>query len=198
MEASQIIREIVSEFRQVVEPELRRTRPPGSTEYTTQILTGLCRVGQRFGLLRLRGQSDRRTPGRPGMALRHDVVGIGRRGTYEVEFPLVAECEWGSQGLSEDDLQKLLVARATLRVMVYNQERKLAHRPAGVVGGLSGRARRHLPVDRLCRRRWGLSVRVRGSPRCGAGSPTKIIKVVIAEGYFRLNYSLRKLPMAAK
>ena len=38
-------------------------------------------------------------------------------------IPLVAECEWGSQGEVEDDLQKLLVARATLRVMVYDPKR---------------------------------------------------------------------------
>ena len=31
---------------------------------------------------------------------------------------MVAECEWGNFGAIEDDFQKLLVARASLRVMV--------------------------------------------------------------------------------
>ena len=32
--------------------------------------------------------------------------------------PMVAECEWGNFGDIEDDFQKLLVPRASLRVMV--------------------------------------------------------------------------------
>ncbi len=127
MEASQIIREIVSEFRQVVEPELRRTRPPGSTKYTTQILTGLCRVGQRLGYSAYAAKvTDEH---RDGPEWLYDTTWLELDDAGRMKsIPLVAECEWGSQGLSEDDLQKLLVARATLRVMVYNQKRMLAHR----------------------------------------------------------------------
>ncbi len=37
-----------------------------------------------------------------------------------VSVPLVAEIEWGNQGDVWDDFQKLLVARAGVRVMVFN------------------------------------------------------------------------------
>ena len=34
--------------------------------------------------------------------------------------PLVAECEWGNKDEIDDDFQKLLVARANVRVMIFN------------------------------------------------------------------------------
>ena len=34
--------------------------------------------------------------------------------------PIVAECEWGTLGAVKDDFEKLLLARATVRVMVFN------------------------------------------------------------------------------
>ena len=178
MEASQIIREIVREFRQVVEPELRRTGPSGWTEYTRQILTGLCRVGQRLGYSAYAAKvTDEH---RDGPEWLYDTTWLELDDAGRMKsIPLVAECEWGSQGEAEDDLQKLLVARADASSHGVRTEKKARPPSAGVVGGLSGRARRHLPVDRLYRRRWGLSVRVRASPRCGAGSATKTIKIVI-------------------
>ena len=38
-------------------------------------------------------------------------------------MPMAAECEWGNLGDIEDDFSKLLLARATLRVMVCNSGR---------------------------------------------------------------------------
>ena len=34
--------------------------------------------------------------------------------------PLVAECEWGNKGDIEDDFEKLLLARAGVRVMIFD------------------------------------------------------------------------------
>ena len=34
--------------------------------------------------------------------------------------PLVAECEWGGEEEIDDDFQKLLLARATVRLMIFD------------------------------------------------------------------------------
>ena len=39
---------------------------------------------------------------------------------YLNHIPLVAECEWGNQDQVYDDFQKLLLARADVRVMVFD------------------------------------------------------------------------------
>ena len=43
-------------------------------------------------------------------------------------LPLVAEIEWGNEGDVWDDFQKLLVARADVRVMVFDERRGLVER----------------------------------------------------------------------
>ena len=37
-----------------------------------------------------------------------------------VDAPLAAECEWGNEGDIEDDFEKLLLARAGIRLMIFN------------------------------------------------------------------------------
>ena len=41
-------------------------------------------------------------------------------------MPLVAEIEWGNSGDVWDDFQKLLVARADVRVMIFDEHHDLA------------------------------------------------------------------------
>lgn len=36
-----------------------------------------------------------------------------------IDAPLVAECEWGNPGDIDDDFQKLLLARASVRLMIF-------------------------------------------------------------------------------
>ena len=38
-----------------------------------------------------------------------------------VDAPLVAECEWGNKGDIEDDFEKLLLARAGVRLMIFDE-----------------------------------------------------------------------------
>lgn len=40
--------------------------------------------------------------------------------TYLRSIPLIMESEWGNQGDIEDDFEKLMVARALVKVLVYN------------------------------------------------------------------------------
>ena len=37
-----------------------------------------------------------------------------------IDAPLAAECEWGNEGDIEDDFEKLLLARAGIRLMIFN------------------------------------------------------------------------------
>ena len=37
-----------------------------------------------------------------------------------IEAPSVAECEWGNKGDIDDDFEKLLLARAGIRLMIFN------------------------------------------------------------------------------
>ena len=57
--------------------------------------------------------------------LRGDWPGLGRR--YRIAcVPLVAEIEWGNSGDVCDDFQKLLVARADVRMMIFDEHHDLA------------------------------------------------------------------------
>ena len=38
---------------------------------------------------------------------------------FLIDTPLAAECEWGNTGDIEDDFQKLLLARASVRLMIF-------------------------------------------------------------------------------
>ena len=56
-----------------------------------------------------------------------------------IEAPLVAECEWGNEGAIDDDFEKLLLARAGIRLMIFNgfdqaESERIAERLAKKVG----------------------------------------------------------------
>ena len=83
------------------------------TEWTRRILTALCDVGTRLGYTVCASNVDSADWGE----WLFDVCWLhGKRWLKAV--PMVAECEWENFGDIEDDFQKLLVARASLRVMV--------------------------------------------------------------------------------
>ena len=120
--AAKIIRHIIHEFRTRVEGDLKRSPPEGKSRYTREILTGLCRVGRRLGF------SVWSTPPakseRDGGEWLYDVTWLkaSPNGLYLANVPLVGECEWGSVSAINEVFPKLLVARATLRVMVYEND----------------------------------------------------------------------------
>ena len=64
---------------------------------------------------------------------------MGRYPSLHVEAPLVAECEWGNKGGIEDDFEKLLLARAGVRMMIFGSISKRIPKPRserGVGDGL--------------------------------------------------------------
>ena len=89
-------------------------------EWTRKIKTALCEVGKGNGYSVCASSVDTVTDHGEWLYdvcwLDYDAVDGGwLRG-----MPMAAESEWGDMGAIEDDFSKLLVARASLRVMVCN------------------------------------------------------------------------------
>ena len=106
MNPNALVREIVAEFRKL---EQAKDRP----EWTKKVLTTLCKLGRWLGYTAW-------AKGDPKEWL-YDVSWsncdtCGRL----ISVPMVAECEWGTLEDIAYDFEKLLLARAAVRVMVYD------------------------------------------------------------------------------
>ncbi len=82
-------------------------------QWTRKILTALCGVGSRLGCSVCASRVDNADWGE----WLYDCCWLAGSKWLKTVL-MVAECEWRSLGDIEDDFQKLLVARASLRVMV--------------------------------------------------------------------------------
>lgn len=89
--------------------------------WTRVIKTELCRIGQdSFGYkVYASGVSRHRRDGGEWLYdvtwLQYETSGRGEL----IDAPMVAECEWGDEQDIEDDFEKLLLARAGVRVMIF-------------------------------------------------------------------------------
>lgn len=93
--------------------------------WTRAVKTALCRWGLDHGFfVCAHGVADRfrESPKkkRPRYEWLFDVTCLAYQGNYLTGVPLVAECEWGDEDEIYDDFQKLLLARAEIRVMVFD------------------------------------------------------------------------------
>ena len=85
----------------------------GRAEWTGRVLTALCGVGRELGYTVCASG----VPGADWEEWLYDVCWLdGKQGLKSV--PMVAECEWGHVDSIEAEFHKLLVPRASLRVMV--------------------------------------------------------------------------------
>ena len=99
-------------------------RRANDTEWTKAIKTKLCQIGQEFGCkvgaLKSEVDKDHRNYGE----FLYDVTWLEYGGHGQlVDAHLVAECEWCNLIKSDeidDDFQKLLLARAGVRLMIFN------------------------------------------------------------------------------
>ena len=123
--------------------------PEGDTEWTKAVKTELCEIGREFRFQV--GASKVATENRDWSEWLYDITWLKyERGTAECEWdnklvdaPLVAECEWGNKGDIKDDFEKLLLARADVRLMIFtgsNQAKseKIAERLARKVREFKG------------------------------------------------------------
>ena len=109
------------------------------TVWTTVVKTELCKIGRdRFGCKVCASGVDKADFGE----WLYDVTWLeyekNDRGKLVnlVDAPLVAECEWGNKGDIEDDFEKLLLARAGVRLMIFDGNyqpgsKEIAERLAG-------------------------------------------------------------------
>ncbi len=113
-----------SEIIRAVKEGLNSLRTPvaAPTETWTRVIkTELCRIGQEgFGYkVYASGVSrNRRDDGEwlyDVTWLQYETSGNGEL----IGVPLVAECEWGDEQDIEDDFERLLLARAGVRVMIF-------------------------------------------------------------------------------
>lgn len=96
--------------------------------WTRAVKEALCRWSLDHGFYacahgvadRFRGEPKRK---RPRYEWLFDVTCLAYKGDYLTGVPLVAECEWGDEAEIYDDFQKLLLARAEIRVMVFDATR---------------------------------------------------------------------------
>ena len=101
-------------------------KPAGNTEWNKAVKTELCKIGRgRFGCYVCARDVDE-TDRDQGEWL-YDVTWLEyeKNGRSElkarrklVDAPLVAECEWGDLGDIYDDFEKILLARAGVRLII--------------------------------------------------------------------------------
>lgn len=87
----------------------------GNSQWTKAILTNLCELGQslKFSTWASRVPSDLRDGGE----WLYDTTWLGRDGS-SWSVPMIAECEWLGMDEVVSDFQKLIIARATVKVMI--------------------------------------------------------------------------------
>ena len=91
------------------------TQAWGNTQWTHAVLTNLCKLGQslNFSTWASRVPSDYCDGGE----WLYDACWLGRDGS-RWSVPMVAECEWLHMEEVKSDFQKLILARALVKVMV--------------------------------------------------------------------------------
>ena len=91
---------------------------------TTAIKTKLCEIGRTFQLW-VGAHAREVVEGlRDHGEWLYDVTWLEYEGDLLTDAPLVAECEWRGGEEIDHDFQKLLLARAGVRLMIFNGEHK--------------------------------------------------------------------------
>ena len=123
MDMNALVSKIVAEFREREQELLQRDLSQWrNTEWTEEMLTTLCKLGTELDyIVCASGVPDEYRVVNEWL---YDVTWCNSdiSDTYErlISVPMVAECEWGNWEEIVYDFEKLLVARATVRVMAYS------------------------------------------------------------------------------
>ena len=125
--------------------------PKGNTEWTKAVKTELCKIGRdRFSFEVYASGVENPEPGHGEWLYDVTWLEYEKNGRSElnarrklIDAPLVAECEWGDLGDIYDDFEKILLARASVRLMIFdgNQNpgsKKIAEQLAGRVREFNG------------------------------------------------------------
>ena len=145
MNPDKIIQEILKEFKKL---EHTDTSGWNQTQWTRAILTPLCSLGRQNKYYVYASSNFVDKQEKCGGEWLYDVIWCKYERKYENDFltsvPVVAECEWGNLGDIKDDFEKLILARAAVRVFVFdgrsckNGAEALANKLCDWVGAFEG------------------------------------------------------------
>ena len=122
MNPDEIIQALLREFKNLEQTD---TSGWNQTQWTREVLTVLCRTGQKqFHYLVYASSNFVGKQDKDGGEWLYDVTWCKYERKYEKDFlksiPVVAECEWGNLAQIKDDFEKLILARAAVRVFVFD------------------------------------------------------------------------------
>ena len=114
MDTEKIIEAIINKLKGLSQDQYR----------TSGILTALCEVGRNDEFKYSVHASSRFVKGnKTGGEWLYDLTWYEADDDgYMKSIPLAAECEWNPIGAISDDFQKLLCARAAVRLFIYNEK----------------------------------------------------------------------------
>ncbi|MCY4363216.1 MAG: hypothetical protein OXE42_13705 [Gammaproteobacteria bacterium] len=114
MSPEKIIQSLLEEFKKLEQTEIKQT------QWSRAVLTALCRVGRQLGCSVWASSQFVNREDKDGGEWLYDVTWLKYKGDFLKLSPMVAECEWGNIGAIKDDFEKLILARAAVRVMVFD------------------------------------------------------------------------------
>ena len=115
MNPDKIIQEILKDFKTLKSTLADEWRQP---IWTKAVLTSLCRAGSCLDFTVWAAHVDKQD--KTGGEWLYDVTWCEADDkNFLKSVPMVAECEWGDLDKIEEDFQKLLLARAAVRVMIF-------------------------------------------------------------------------------
>ena len=142
MNPDEIIKALLEEFKNLEETD---TSGWNQTQWTSAVLTLLCRIGkEQFDCLVYASSNFVDKQNKCGGEWLYDVTWCKYENDFMKSVPLVAECEWGNLAQIKDDFEKLILARAAVRVFVFdgmyckNGAEALANKFCDWVGAFEG------------------------------------------------------------
>ena len=118
MEPTPLVECLIKEFGQI-EKQIRVANIHSDKEWSSVVLTALCALGQNRDCYVCASSVDKKKRDYPEWL--YDITWLNYDNDNKLKsVELVGECEWGNPGDIEDDFQKLLVARAQVRLMIYD------------------------------------------------------------------------------
>lgn len=119
MNPGEIIPKILEQFKMMELNEPDKIEQ-STSQWTSSILTALCRIGKDLGYSVHASTNFVDKQYKNGGEWLYDVIWCEYKEKKLKSVPLAAECEWKNHGHIKDDFEKLLQARAAVRVFVYN------------------------------------------------------------------------------
>ena len=120
MNPDKIIQEILGEFKAL---ERTDTSSWETDQWNRAVHTPLCRMGRQNKCYVYASSKVVDEQNKDGGEWLYDVTWCEYEGDFLKSVPVVAECEWGDPGDIKFDFEKLLLARAAVRVFVFDGRR---------------------------------------------------------------------------